>query len=682
MSADESEAEIGGFFRSNLLAVRTAIRQSDFKKFAALELDGQRVAFLLSYPEAHQLSLEVEKPMTKDNDAAAELKNVGNKFFGRGEFAKALETYSNAALFAPSTELSVILANRSAALYHLERHEHALEDIEEASRLGYPKDLFYKLEERRARCLLGLNKHDEAVEAFRRSLGALDDAKVSLERKQKLEADIRIILAVMEKGKQLNETARARNVQRMNSRQKPSARKVEGESHSVFIPEKNRNPSYPACSKAVAIIDDGGDVGRHAVATREVSPGEIVIVERPHCASLLAENRLTHCHRCFARIFVPIPAICCTCVAYCSRRCRDADAQVHPRECRLLPVLWNSKASVTCFLALKAVTQRSFDEVVKLKGRLGGAAFRISPENPYLGDDYATFYNLVTHEDKRLPEDIFHRAYMAAWLFRLLRSSDYLPEHVKSADSPTSRLSDEELFIAGLLLHNLQLLQFNSHEISELVRPKGETTLAKAKSMFIGGGVYPTVAMLNHSCNPGVVRYFIGITMVIRAVRTISAGEEISENYGPIFTTTPENERKRRLRVQYWFDCNCEACTGHWPLLEELDPTIFRFKCETGPSCGNVLPIRSDANEFVIRCTKCGKNTNILKGLKALQDTDALFKVASTNLEESRNEQALKAYLEILKLLDETLALPIRDYHICQQGVRLCVLALGNKAFI
>lgn len=115
--------------------------------------------------------------------------------------------------------------------------------------------------------------------------------------------------------------------------------------------------------------------------------------------------------------------------------------------------------------------------------------------------------------------------------------------------------------------------------------------------------------------------------------------------------------------------------------LTKVD-SLFRFKCETGPSCGNVLPVRTDANEFMIGCIKCGKNTNILKGLKALQDTDALFKVASTHLEESRNEQALKAYLEVLKLLDETLALPIRDYHICQQGVRLCVLALGNKAFI
>lgn len=100
MSKNELEPEIGGFFRSNLLAVRKAIRQQDFRKFAALELNAERVAFVLSYPEAHQLSLKVDEPMGKSSDNAIRLKDAGNKFFGRGEFAKALETYSNAALLA------------------------------------------------------------------------------------------------------------------------------------------------------------------------------------------------------------------------------------------------------------------------------------------------------------------------------------------------------------------------------------------------------------------------------------------------------------------------------------------------------------------------------------------------------------------------------------------------------
>lgn len=179
------------------------------------------------------------------------------------------------------------MANRSATLYHLEHYEHALEDIEEALRLGYPKDLFYKLEERRARCLLALKRPDEAMEAFRRALQALDDARIPLERKQKFEADIRVMLAVMDKGKQLNE-ATLKNSPRTNVKK---SNKCFEKNHSGFIPEKKRNPLYPSCSRAVEIKDEGGDIGRHAVATRKIAPGEIIIVERPHCAFLLAENR-------------------------------------------------------------------------------------------------------------------------------------------------------------------------------------------------------------------------------------------------------------------------------------------------------------------------------------------------------------------------------------------------------
>lgn len=103
MSERELEPEIGGFFRSNLLAVQKAIRQQDFRKFAALESNAERVAFVLSYPEAHQLSLDVERPMIKDSSGAIRLKETGNKLFGCGEFVKALETYSKAVLLASLT---------------------------------------------------------------------------------------------------------------------------------------------------------------------------------------------------------------------------------------------------------------------------------------------------------------------------------------------------------------------------------------------------------------------------------------------------------------------------------------------------------------------------------------------------------------------------------------------------
>lgn len=85
---------------------------------------------------------------------------------------------------------------------------------------------------------------------------------------------------------------------------------------------------------------------------------------------------------------------------------------------------------------------------------------------------------------------------------------------------------------------------------------------------------------------------------------------------------------------------------------------------------------------FMIPCTKCGNSTNLFKGLKAIQDTDAIYKSARKNLELGNHDDALKSFLEILKILDETLALPMRDYHLCQQGVRQCMLASGNSSFV
>lgn len=99
----------------------------------------------------------------------------------------------------------MLLANRAAAFYHLDKFRLALSDCEEAIKIGYPKHLMYKLEERRARCLLGLKCHLKAIEAFKNAIRALDNADLASEKKAKLESDMRLMLAVMDKGHQLTQ---------------------------------------------------------------------------------------------------------------------------------------------------------------------------------------------------------------------------------------------------------------------------------------------------------------------------------------------------------------------------------------------------------------------------------------------------------------------------------------------
>ena len=77
-------------------------------------------------------------------------------------------------------------------------------------------------------------------------------------------------------------------------------------------------------------------------------------------------------------------------------------------------------------------------------------------------------------------------------------------QHGTSSDSTS--LTENEKYIGSLLLRHLQILQFNAHEVSELLIER-----ESPRSIFIGGAVYPSLALFNHSCNPGIVRFVIYI---------------------------------------------------------------------------------------------------------------------------------------------------------------------------
>jgi hypothetical protein len=59
-----------------------------------------------------------------------------------------------------------------------------------------------------------------------------------------------------------------------------------------------------------------------------------------------------------------------------------------------------------------------------------------------------------------------------------------------------------------------------------------------------------------------------------------------------------------------------------------------------------------------------------------------MFKTATRLMEEGEVRQALDKYIEILLLLDNTLAPPFKDFHLCQQAIRRCMLSFGNTSVV
>jgi len=112
----------------------------------------------------------------------------------------------------------------------------------------------------------------------------------------------------------------------------------------------------------------------------------------------------------------------------------------------------------------------------------------------------------------------------------------------------------------------------------------------------IGEGIYPSAALLNHSCHPNcILRYEMRVTnrtnptktyapiLQIIACRDIIEGEELTHSY--VDLALPTSERRSRLLQTHGFKCDCARCNNEcflklpelmsqwvlWPLHQKLE---------------------------------------------------------------------------------------------------------------
>lgn len=215
-----------------------------------------------------------------------------------------------------------------------------------------------------------------------------------------------------------------------------------------------------------------------------------------------------------SRCPIPLPCTKCPNALFCSEKCLDAAQKTyHGYECHILPILWGSGCSVTCHIALRMITQYPKEYFKSLQD------LDAKPNRPYKTDDYRNIYYLVAHEEKRTKQDFLHRSEMAAFLVKLLELTGYFEGKPRSKPVEMTELKamtiddkhkDDVAFFGSLILKNLQVAQFNAHEVAELQcqKPKVGQNIIKhyGKSVFLAGAVFPTLALFNHSCDPSVVR--------------------------------------------------------------------------------------------------------------------------------------------------------------------------------
>ncbi|XP_056252500.1 SET and MYND domain-containing protein 4 [Seriola aureovittata] len=568
-------------------------------------------------------SISAGQSVQKDTVQAAKCREKGNSSFKTRDYTAAALHYSQGICFAPqsSQQLSLCYANRSAALHHLQHYQECLDDIDKALKNGYPSHLSHKLEDRRTQCL----KH-----LFGGQNGKEDHHNLA------------------SKNHKGPDGVKAPSVDCLTCGICPQAT-------VGFSPEKGRHLVAAERIAAGEVILNDRPYSCVLIPGMEEEKGKRGMFGIEHRC----------CHRCLTDTLCPVPCEGCSYSRYCSTGCqRDAWEEHHRWECPLgadlmvMGVMSQLALRVTLKAGLKNIQMAREPIRDKHTKSEPGCLKRESSEShscrtnqpdpsaSYFGGSYLSVFHLLHHLNRHSPALRFLSAVTAATLYlRLSKAGPPPPSWALSGPSGTNGQSPDEeggnahwstelWLLGGAVLRHILQLRCNAQAIL-MLQDTGATNspVQSSREIRIATAIFPTLSLLNHSCCPNTSLAFStgasvdpleldvsadfgesvaehrgsarGVTVTVRAAKGITAGQEILHCYGAHSSRMVTKERQRLLQQQYYFLCQCEACT------------LTQEETEEGTEGGQQPGVGGSQRQSGLLCGKCKasvKKSSVDKG--------------------------------------------------------------------
>lgn len=202
---------------------------------------------------------------------------------------------------------------------------------------------------------------------------------------------------------------------------------------------------------------------------------------------------------------------------FCSDVCRlEAWERFHKVECQQLDLMLDPTLGKMAMLAMRILTSSGKIYLDYIVGRLAeegqseerrGRRLAFNEEGIYDSADYRTIYSLVAHSAQRGVGDLFKRGLMALYLLKVL---ELTPFFLNGGSDPRNLKLGERAAMGAVLLRHLQNLPCNAHEITEMQLPPDQSSTSSKEAVVheVGAAVFSTLSLLNHSCDPNVVRHY------------------------------------------------------------------------------------------------------------------------------------------------------------------------------
>jgi len=595
-------------------------KQNHLDVFKKLPTNEDRVLFCLNQSGVNK-ALEswldehaIESSVQKNNTIYTTLKASGNKAYVNKKNVEAIRLYSEGMCHACcGVDLAYLYGNRSAVLLAENRFAEAVVDIDLAIAHCYPAVKIWKLHKRKAEALNNLRQFQESRASYKNAISSLDP-----------NAD----------AKQIESLRKLLDNKTVTDDEKASLIEKQDEKIKTHTLHNGINSKITSASSSLTKKWDEKQ-GRYIIANQRIPSSSIIISEKPYAAVLLKPWYKSHCQHCFCKVSLVFPCHQCSQVRYCSEVCRTASwSQYHHFECGKLELLDQLGISR---LALRIVLITPYD--VLMMSRYKGDKTQNAIDAGCNTDgvytvDYSSVYNLVSNSKCFSSEDSFQYACSGVILLKILLRFSF----VEMTDSDLPHLG-------ALLVRHIQQLVCNAHAITSLDTPEsndGAAMVVEQDQVRIATAIYPTTSLLNHSCEPTIVNCFDADRLIVKTTRTVEAGEQIYNCYGPHFRRMDLNERQEVLKQQYFFTCRCTHCSKGSLSTKEFNS----YACE---SC------KTRIDEDSMCCVKCGTDSNNrVVYCRSMNDAcsemfDSGLSILSNNIHQSDDKMPARAAIKVFQ---------------------------------
>ncbi|KAJ1138366.1 hypothetical protein NDU88_004753 [Pleurodeles waltl] len=250
-------------------------------------------------------------------------------------------------------------------------------------------------------------------------------------------------------------------------------------------------------------------------ATSRLSPGDLVYIEEPFAYTVNQNGWGKVCEFCLCESPHLLQCSRCKFAKYCGKRCQTEAWPDHKKECK----------------CLKSVESEMEALPVRVVGKI---ILKLHQKKPCLSEELYSVSDLVSNFNEQNEERKITFECLAVMLHLYLRPE--IPD-------------------LSQLIPDLNLLEYFAKAFCNQFMIISDT------SENVADGLYLTMSLLNHSCEPNCVTVFKGRHLHLRAIQEIQVGEELTTTYiDPLMTTV---ERQSQLRRKYCFQCDCRRCQMH-----------------------------------------------------------------------------------------------------------------------